>query len=189
MNLLTMTGTQHDSAVARRDGRLRMFAAFGRVRAAALPDAKYMNEYRVFHKDDPACYCMVKGSTSGKARTRCWNEHHYHFPEGSRYVDLRSRFERMLYPMGQPAPDDEQFALSTLRHALGFNNYGGGTAYRNYYTSSPGCSDYDALMALCSGPLPLMSYTAPSEGQYTCFHVTVTGHDFVKRRLGLKSRA
>lgn len=178
-----LVATKHNAT--RSTDLLRMYAALGRL--PRKPRQRFMKRFRVWHKDDPAYHGTFLATTSSRARSKFLDS--VSGMDHARYIDLRCSMEAVLYPLGEDAPAEEQFALSTMRHALGLNNYGGGDAYRNYYTSGPECSDYASLMALCAGVTPRMHYRLPEEGGYTIFHVTLIGKEWVDKRLGLKSRA
>jgi hypothetical protein len=109
-----------------------------------------------------------------------------------RYVDKRSRRIAFLYPVGTRVPPEERKTLMILRHALGLKDpIGEGTAYRNNYALFRNSDDYELCMSLCdtNGKLPLLGHRPVdhmAEGM-VYFHVTITGKDFVDKRIGMST--
>ena len=71
--------------------------------------------------------------------------------------------------------------LHILQHALGLDEYGQGSFYRNHYVTGEGCDGYDDCRALADAGL--MAEHPPRElfGGDSCFVVTQAGKNAVRR--------
>lgn len=71
-------------------------------------------------------------------------------------------------------------SLHILQHALGLDDYGQGTAYRNHYVADDGHDNWSLLMAHVEAGR--MWRAEPSElfGGGYCFVVTDAGRDYVR---------
>ena len=69
--------------------------------------------------------------------------------------------------------------LSILQHALGLNQFGQGTQYRNHFVTGPGCHDYEVCMALVMEGLMTVRKGNELSGGEPIFFATAKGIDFV----------
>jgi hypothetical protein len=71
--------------------------------------------------------------------------------------------------------------LHILQHALGLDQYGQGTQYRNHYVCGPGHHGYDDCRALVSAGLMVERPPHELYGGDSCFTVTDAGKEAVLR--------
>lgn len=65
--------------------------------------------------------------------------------------------------------------LEILQHALGLNQYGQGSQYRNHFVTGPGSKDYDDCCALVEAGMMQNKGASPLSGGNDCFVVTRAG--------------
>lgn len=138
----------------------------------------------------------VMALSAGKAKYDYWLDAREAWPE-FHWRDLRCKSMGLAYVLKPPADEHERRTLELLRHAmgldhLGFNQRGGVEGHRNHYASYRDGTDWDFLMELCNsnGRMPLLGSTNAdklAEG-LVYFHVTISGHDYVRRRTGVDHR-
>ncbi len=80
--------------------------------------------------------------------------------------------------MGEPQATPQQ--LHFMQHALGLDDYGQGTWYRNYFTSGPDCDGWEALCALVDSGLMRRHEPLELFGDNYCFVVTEAGKRYVR---------
>lgn len=71
-------------------------------------------------------------------------------------------------------------ALHILQHALGLDEYGQGTWYRNHFVSGPECDNYATLQALVADGLMVEHPPRQLFGGHSCFVVTEAGKQAVR---------
>jgi hypothetical protein len=71
--------------------------------------------------------------------------------------------------------------LHILQHALGLDQYGQGTWYRNHYVCGPGHHGYDDCQALVADGFMTERRSISWIGGDSCFVVTDAGKEAVKR--------
>ncbi|MEK9505132.1 hypothetical protein [Gaopeijia maritima] len=70
--------------------------------------------------------------------------------------------------------------LQILQHALGLDQYGRGTGYRNHFVTGPGSKDWDDCRALTEAGLMEMRGGSELSGGDAVFHVTDRGRAAVR---------
>ena len=70
--------------------------------------------------------------------------------------------------------------LEILQHALGLDQYGRGTFYRNHYVAGPGHHSFDECRALTDAGLMEDHGTSSLYGGDHCFTVTDAGRRYIR---------
>lgn len=70
--------------------------------------------------------------------------------------------------------------LEVLQHAMGLDQYGRGSEYRNHYVAGPGHHNFDTCRSLTERGLMTDHGTSPLYGGDHCFTVTPAGREFIR---------
>lgn len=73
-------------------------------------------------------------------------------------------------------------SLHVLQHALGLDDNGQGTWYRNHFVCGPGHNDYERCEAHVAAGLMVRHEPRPLFGGDYCYVVTDAGKEFVRSR-------